>query len=147
MPLINDFKETKIFLSNKLIGAQLDNFRVYNLELQLNFISSSNIGLKSYWLCVTGEIKIICKKNIYSNRSEVIAFLHSIIGQKVESIDIEYGGILSIFYSGTVIKVSMDDESLEVVWSLTPESPNSYVKNNWSVIFTDESDLVMYPVN
>lgn len=143
MRTINDFEKTENFLASKLISAQLDSFHVHSVELQLHFLGDSPDGLQSYWLCMTGDISLTEGEDVYHDRAEVIANLYALIGQRITSVKIEDGNVLSLCCDSKVITTGMDDDSLEVVWSLTPESPDPYADHSWSVTLTDESELVM----
>jgi len=143
MRIINDFEKTESFLAGKLVGAQLDSFRVHSLELQLNFLGESVDGLQSYWLCMTGDVRLSDGESVYHDRAQVIAGLYALIGQKISAVKIEDESALSLCCEGKVITISTDDESLEVVWSFTPELPDPHVDHSWSVTLTDESELVM----
>jgi hypothetical protein len=51
--------------------------------------------------------------------------------------------VLELCIGDKVLTICVDDEAFEVVWSVTPESPDPYAEHDWSVTFTDESELVM----
>ena len=141
--MINNLEETEKFISNKLIGAQLDMFCVYSIDLQLNFLAEVAGDLQDIWLSMTGRVHFCSAKKQIDKRSQVIACLHSLIGQRVSFIKIEQKGLLSIHFADGILTTGMDNDNLEIVWSLTPKSSNIYQQNEWSVILTDEVDLIL----
>jgi len=143
MTIINDFAKTESFLESKLINAQLDSFRVYSIELQVNFLANSSEGKQSYWLSATGDISLCDGDYVCRDRSEVIEKLHGLIGHKISAVKIETNGALAISFGSKVLTICLDDEAFEVIWSVTPESPEPYTDHEWSVTLTDESELVM----
>lgn len=143
MAVINDYVTTEGFLSDKLLGAQLDSFRVYSVVLQMDFIADSDTGLRSYWLSATGDVSITEQSDVYRDRSEVLSSLYGLIGQRVSSVQIEDGGVLALSIGDKVLAIGMNDQTFEIVWSVTPESPEPYAEHDWSVSYTDESELVM----
>jgi hypothetical protein len=143
MVVINDYAETEEFLSGKLLGVQLDSFRVYSAVLQIDFIADSDIGLRSYWLSATGEVSITDQSCVRRDRSEILSMLYGLIGQRVSAVKVEDGGALTLCIGDKVLVAGMDDQAFEIVWSVTPESPEPYAEHDWSVTYTDESELVM----
>ena len=143
MPIINNLEETEKFISNKLIGAQLDMFCVYSIDLQLNFLAEVEGDLQDVWLSMTGRVHLYSAKKQINKRSEIIARLHSLLGQRVSFVKIEKEGFLSIHFTDGILTTGMDNDNLEIVWSLTPKSSDIYQQNEWSVILTDEADLIL----
>lgn len=144
MQNINDVEKTKSFVACKLVDAQLDSFRVYSLELQLNFVGDeTDEGLRSYWLCITGNVSFFDGEDTYLDRADVVANLYHLLGEKITGVEIEAGGALLLYCDGKVVTARTDKDNLEVVWSLTPESPDPNFRHGWSVTLTDNSELVL----
>ncbi len=143
MTTINNYVKTEGFLGDRLLGSKLDSFRVYSVELQLNFLGDTGKGLQSYWLSAMGNVSVFDKSNIFQDRPEVLANLYGLMGQNIKAVNIKDNGVLELCIGSKVITVCGDDEDFEVVWSVTPESPTPYAEHDWSVTFTDESELVM----
>lgn len=143
MKNINDVEKTENFVACKMVDARLDSFRVYSLELQLNFLGETSKGLQSYWLCTTGNVSFFDGGDIYRDRADVVANLYHLLGQKITAVKIEAGGALLLYCDGKVVTARTDEESLEVVWSLTPESPDPNAEHGWSVTLTDNSELIL----
>ena len=143
MRTINDFKKTENFLVSKLLSAQLDNFRVYSAVLDLNLLIEVNGDLESRCVSITGDVSISDGINIHHKFSEIVASVYDLIGARVTSVKIEQDGTLTLCFGDKALTVKLDHESSEIIWSVTPESPDPYEEHNWSVTLTDESELVM----
>jgi len=143
MATINNYVKTEGFLVDRLLGAKLDSFRVYSIELQLNFLGDTSEGLQSYWLSAMGNVSLTDRSNTFQDRPEVLANPYGLMGQNIKAVNIKDNGALELCVGNKVLTICIDDEAFEVVWSVTPESPDPYVEHDWSVTLTDESELVM----
>ena len=143
MAVISDYVETEKFLSDKLLQAQLDSFCVYSIELQINFLGDSDAGKRSYWLSAMGNVSITDQHGVYRNRSEILSSLHGLIGQSVNTVKIEDDGVLTLSIGDKVLAIGMNDETFDIVWSITPESPEPYAEHDWLVAYTGESELII----
>lgn len=135
MENINDYMGSQKFLGAKLVGTELDSFRVYNSILELSFR-----GKEDCWLTITGEIVLDGK---CVEHSAALTTFHEIIGDKVAKLKIDSRGCLSIdFDKGRNVVCTVGD-SFEDVWSVSPNSSNPYGDHKWCVTLTDEAELVL----
>jgi len=141
--VINDILKTEEFLRSKLLHAYIDCFRVYSIELQVNFLKQTDTEIQSCWLSVMEGITVTDSSEGISDSGNVLTSLHGLIGDKVGSVEILANGSLSIAFGSKVLKVFSDEPNFEMVWKVTPETPEPYAKHPWSVTFTDRSELVI----
>ena len=143
MRTINDFKKTEAFLVDKLLSAQLDNFCVFSTVLDLNLLIETDGGLENRCVSITGDVCVSDGVNVHHEFPEIVRSVYNLIGERVTSMRIDQDGTLTLCFGDKALTVKLDYESSEVIWSVTPESSDLYEEHSWSVVLTDESELVM----
>lgn len=143
MPVIDNIKLVKSALENRLIGAEIDSIRVYGVELQINFLLQGKDGFESYWVSSTGAVCVACSGVLYCQRCDVVGSLCEVVGSRVSAVDIEADGRMSLSCDGRLISIAKDESGFEIAWAFTPDSPSPYEEHRWSLVLTEDSELVL----
>jgi hypothetical protein len=140
-------------ISQLLVGASLDSFRVFSTILLIGFYRSDNgLGLPSeVWLSCSGKIIVNAKEdhglnlkqeeNFFLQRVSAIGKLFEIIGSSVEATKIGPLGSLSIEMDGVEIRCESDDENLEEIWSVMSDSPDTSEEHRWYIALDDAGKI------
>lgn len=130
--------------SSFLVGAQLDRFIVFSIELQICLISGANNS--EIWISSTSDGYIHRKPqdDFFVGRRELISDLHELIGKEVTNVSILPSGqlILSFQRENLVFSAKRDDYS-EYSWAIRSENPAPYTKHQFEVLLSENNNLII----
>lgn len=137
-----------------LYGAQLDTIRVYSLIVQLGFVRLGDaVNLPSeVWVSLSGELassmresapaKVGLAGDFYMRRVDALSAVYRLLGESVTAAGVSGSGALEIYFGGTSLRVELDDEaSLEEVWSVASDSPETTAVHRWYVALNESGEL------
>lgn len=132
-------------LNNQLLEAQLDRVITSSIEMCICFISNT-VPSREIWLTTTGRAistELDSVEDFFEQRGKFLPLIYSLIGKTVESVNVDDTGKLSLKVGDSTIFISSDEESLEEVWSVTPDGYSPYQEYEWFVTYTDSEELLV----
>ena len=153
MSIVNSQVASEV-ISSLIRGAQLDTIRVYSLIIQLGFvrIDASEELPAEIWVSVSGNL---LKEQIsaeagdsnsagdqFGRRAIVLAETYLLIGKEVTAASVSESGTLHICLGGASLRAEADnDGSLEEVWTVMSDTPDTTADHRWYVVFDDSGVL------
>jgi hypothetical protein len=153
MSLINAQGASEVVV-DMLRGAQLDTIRVYSLIVQLGFVCLGRAGNfpDEVWVTVSGMLLVEgdnsmvgesrSSRDFFACRASALGDVYRLIGQKVTAASVSDSGALQIHLGGKCLHAEADDDtSLEEVWSVASDSPETTADHRWHVSLDDSGTL------
>jgi len=131
-------------LSDRLVDAQLDSFRVFGWIVQICFIREGCY----IWMSTSGRLGVYSSGIAPAEKQEfgqLLGNLHAMIGENVSSVEVASNGSLSILLESGVVRTKLEGEVLDPIWSVTPGCPSVEVDGAWAVALTDDGTLISRP--
>ena len=153
----HSLKQSQEFLEVALVGNQIDSVSFHGLWLVISFLNMKDgtINAPSTFHLSTNnsifvgdfseksstsiykEIDAVNTRKLYADR------LIGLIGQDVTGACISENGMLTIECGNAIILVLRETDEFEEVWEITSDTPDPNKPHNWSLVLTDESELIV----
>jgi hypothetical protein len=141
-------------ISQLLVGATLDSFRVFSTVLLVGFYRSDNCPElpNEIWLSSSGKMTLINSmegrdayknedENFFAQRAFLIGKLFETIGSSVEAVAISPLGVPSIGLGGREIRCEPDEENFEEIWAVMSDSPDASADHRFYIALEDTGKI------
>ena len=109
----------------------------------------------SAWFSTSAIVRVLPQKSTASRaealsesdffqlRSEALSSLYSLIGKEVSGVKIASDGAIAIQIEDKILSADRDQDEMEVIWSLTSDTPAPFVSHDWSITLNDQNELTV----